>query len=125
MCRYIAAHWRDFSTGQDVNSQRAAQQAVAEHGEDDQCDNDVGQISLERKGYDRKDHASDRRGYLVPRWLFAIRLVRRHGDPQRWGAWKIHLAQDGRVVGPRWFEIDIVVVPALDEVTPGLSAAAN
>jgi hypothetical protein len=46
-----------------VNLQRAAQQAVAEHGEDNQCDYDVGPIALERKGRHGKDHAGDRRGH--------------------------------------------------------------
>jgi hypothetical protein len=59
----MAAHRWDFSTGQDVNLQRATRQAVAEDGEDNQCDNDVGPIALEREGCDRKDHASDRRGH--------------------------------------------------------------
>ena len=63
MCRYTVAHRRDFPTGQYVNSHRAAQQAVAERGEDNQCDGDVGPIAPERKGRHGKAHAGDRRGH--------------------------------------------------------------
>jgi hypothetical protein len=40
----------------------AAQQTVAEHGEDNHCDYDGGPISLESKGRHGNDHAGDRKG---------------------------------------------------------------